>query len=242
MHSARLFCLRAEADKVHVQFRWFFYLFVWGLFFFPGLIPPSLCHWSLQQTCWGGCDYLFSQCGNELQQQCSHRAQAWLFTPTHLRAQMHLHSCLWTTLFRQKKFLMGIHRTGAILLLCTGSAMQDFVLSAFVFTVLWLLAESLDNDNLSQGPENPESRDYPSLIDTRLIKYLNKWWNAFLIRDGPHHISKCLFESEPNSGTEKAFWSIAQWFHDKQFGQQYHPFPCLSFLSVPSVLSLELVQ
>lgn len=44
---------------------------------------------------------------------------------------------------------------------------------------------------------------------------LNKWWNAFLIRDGLDHISKCLFESEPNSGTEKVFWSLVPWFHDK---------------------------
>lgn len=72
-----------------------------------------------------------------------------------------LHSCFWTTLFRQKKFLLGIHRTVAILLFCTGSAMQDFVLSAFVFTVLWLLAESLDNDNLSQGPEKPWIKGLP---------------------------------------------------------------------------------
>lgn len=51
--------------------------------------------------------------------------------------------------------------------------MQDFVLSAFVFTVLRLLAESLDNDNLIQGPENPESRHDLFLTDTPLIKYLN---------------------------------------------------------------------
>lgn len=71
-----------------------------------------------------------------------------------------------------------------LLLLCTGSALQNFLLSAFVFTVLRLLAESLDNDNLSQSPENPESRDYPSLIDTQLIKYLNV--------HGVKQVLKCL--------------------------------------------------
>lgn len=79
---------------------------------------------------------------------------------------------------------MGIHGAVAVLLLCTGSAQQDFVLSAFVFTVLRLLAEPLDNDNLSQGPENSEKRDYPSLIDTQLIKYLDV--------HGVKQVVKCL--------------------------------------------------
>lgn len=79
---------------------------------------------------------------------------------------------------------MGIHWTVAILLLCTRLARQDFVLSAFVFTVLRLLAKSLGSDNLSQGPEIIKSRDYPSLIDTQLIKYLTM--------QGVKQVVKCL--------------------------------------------------
>jgi len=55
---------------------------------------------------------------------------------------------------------------------------------AFTFTVPPLLGESLDTDNLSKGPESPESRSYPSLIDLWLIKYLNV--------HGVKQVVKCL--------------------------------------------------
>lgn len=60
---------------------------------------------------------------------------------------------------------MGVHGTVAVLLLCTGTAMQDFVLASLHIHSVVAAGESLDTENLSKGPKSPESRNYPSPID-----------------------------------------------------------------------------
>lgn len=68
---------------------------------------------------------------------------------------------------------MGVHGTVAVLLLCTGAAMQDSVLANLCIRSAAAARECLDTDNLSKDPESPESRNYSSPIDPWLIKYLN---------------------------------------------------------------------
>lgn len=134
MHSATFFCVRAEAAEE----RWcavfccggfFWWALVWGCFF-QIWHHLHLVTGVSSRPAGGGCGHLFSQHVSELGQHCSHRARAHSLTPTHLRAQMHLCACIWATLFRQKKFLVGVRQTVATWLLCMGTSMQDFVLSS----------------------------------------------------------------------------------------------------------------
>lgn len=166
-----------------MQFRCFFNLFVWGLFLLPGLTPLHSVTGVSSKPAGAVLNIYFHTVAMSWSSSAVTGLRlGHLLPPTLvLKCIINAFEPLYSD---RKKFLMGIHRTVAILLLCTGSAMQDFVLSAFVFTVLRLLAESLDNDNSSQGLENPESRYYPSLIDTQLIKYLNV--------HGVKQVVKCL--------------------------------------------------